>query len=541
MSFLKKYYSHIILTIIFFLGLAIRLYNLNLNAPELYADETGGSYQMLQTIKTSTNPITQIVYRTSTLVWLLGLNPFGVRVGSAIYGTLLLFAVYFFAKKVSNSKIALISSFLAAIIPAFFILSRFAAPQILIITILVCIHAGLFLQAKKISSYILSFLPIAISFFYYPSFVVFTPIIMALTFIYIFKLADKKQRQILITSSVIFFIAFTLIYLFKLGGINPSSRGLDLAIWNDVNVTATHNLYRGIAGESNATKLIYNKPLSIGRNFVLNYASFFSPDWLFFTGDPVRRHSTGMVGTFFPILAPFLIYGAFNLFKNHKVSSKTKIFFTVWILISPIPAALTTDGAGYLLRVVTIVPFLVFLSAYGIISMYQLFKPRIFKTIYILFISFTLIFSVYTFLYGYFKVYPKLSSTAQSFEYGFKDLSDFQAENQNASMLIVWQGFYPDYTFRFWQQTSFNKTFKRKKIASGDSVFYQTFDNLFFAWPASKNDLDTFLSKYQSNIDYLIYPSNYLIRNPEYLLLTEPVKVIINPDGKPSFTIYKIN
>jgi hypothetical protein len=520
MSFFKKYYSHTILAIIFFLGLAIRLYNLNLNIPELYADETGGSYLAFQEAQNSLLSVSHL----ASFTWLLGLNPLGVRLSSALYGSLLSLFIYLFSYQISKSKsTALLTSFLTAILPWGYLISRMALPYVLLMVILVLLHLYLYLKSQDLKSYLVSLIPLLLATYCYPSIIVIFPFILLMMFTQIFNnLKTNTQKLQLLGISVLALFLLTLVFVGKYKGFSNLSRGVDLSIWNDVNVTATHNLYRGIAGESLATKLVYNKPLSIGKSFILNYASFFSPDWLFFKGDPVLRHSTGMVGSLFPILAPFLLFGAFKFFSSSKITHKTKTLFLVWIAISPIPAALTSDGAGYLLRVITMMPFLTFLSVFGIVSFYSLLKNKYLKLIYITLVTFSLIFSIYTFLYGYFIVYPKLSSTAQSFEYGFKDLSDFQVENNNAPMLIIWQGDYPKNHFYFWQ-----------KVPFGTSL-----NNLFFLWPATKADLDKFLS--ENKIDYLVYPGSYLTKNPEYLPLTDPVKVIKYPDGKTAFSIYKI-
>jgi len=229
-----------------------------------------------------------------------------------------------------------------------------------------------------------------------------------------------------------------------------------------------------------------------------------------------------------------MIYGTFMFFGKAKKKNKWLLLF--WMIISPVPAAITNDGARYLLRAITLMPILTYLSAVGIVSFISLFRARI-KTI-VSVITFSLVlFSAYSFFFGYFHVYPTLS--AQSYEYGFKELSDFQTKNGNQPLLVLWEDSYPNSYFRYYQKTDLKKNieYQKKEIVIGDSVFIQTFDNLYFSWPKSKKDLDLFLQKYQ--VTQVAFPKTYLLNNPQYKLLnTQSIEHILFPDQSTAFTIF---
>ena len=202
-------------------------------------------------------------------------------------------------------------------------------------------------------------------------------------------------------------------------------------------------------------------------------------------------------------------------------------------MVSPIPAAITSDGAGYLLRAVTLMPFLTYFIALGIVKSLDLIRQRSLKISYALLLLFVATYSVGSFLYGYFSVYPSLS--AKSYEYGFKDLSQFQQANDNASMLVVWNGFYPNTVFRFWQQTPFAdyQGFKPYNHQINHSIFRQTYTNLIIGWPDNPTDLNQALTTLKP--DYLAIPVLY-----DYKSFFNPVKIINYPDSTPAFFIYKI-
>lgn len=525
---MKKHWPWLILTLIILFSLFIRTYRLNLDLPTLYGDETGGHYQALQTLVIPTDPVHKAYYLlqngTATFTWAFGLTPLGVRLPAAIYGTLAILALYFFVSGFSTQRIALLTTLIASVSPWNFMLSRIGHPHLLLMLIFVLVSLAIFLHKKSPKNLVLCLLFLTLAVYEYPSMIIIAPIII------LFLLSQNISRKVLIPS--LFFVGLMVfIALFMYKGFSLSGRGLDLAIWRDVNVTADNNLFRGIAGESMLTKIFYNYPMSVVGAFVKNYLSFFSPDFLFLKGDPILRHSTGMVGAFLPLTLPFMLYGAFKFFSEEK--PKIKKLFLIWILISPIPAAITKDGASYLLRAVTLMPFLTYFIALGIIKTFDLIRQRSLKVIYALLLLFVATYSVGSFLYGYLTVYPALS--AKSYEVGFKDLALFQHANNNTSMLVVWHGFYPDTVFRFWQQTPFAdyQEFKPFDHQINHSVFRQTYENLIIGRPDNHMDLKQAIETIKP--DYLAIPVSYIYESAK-----EPDHSVNYPDSTPAFFIYKI-
>jgi len=451
---------------------------------------------------------------------------------AAIFGTILVFCLYLFAKNINLGRkdkvhsVALVTLALGTFLPWAFHISRIGNTAIPIFLIAVCVHLVVYLRANNARGYFLSLLPLLVATYYYPSMLVITPLIIIMVLGQIFRFVSKNQLKLIIPILFVVSIFFLTFILFRV-----SPRAFDLAIWRDVNVTADSNVYRGLA------RLVYNYPLSVINIFTRNYLSFFSPDFLFLKGDPILRHSTGQVGAFFPFLIPFMVYGAFLLFKSNK--RKIKQMFLIWILISPIPAALTKDGFGYLPRVITMMPFLTYLSALGLVESINLIKPR-FKLIYILGLTAIAVYSVYYFLFGYFQVYP--ARAAKSYEFGFKELSDFQIEHESEPMLVVWDGYYPHFHFRFWQATDVKEysLFVPTDIKINQSVFHKMYPNLYFSLPQSEADFDKF--REENNISFIVFPSELLEKYPKYNLLNlPPFETVFYPDQTPAFYIYQID
>lgn len=557
----NKVIIFLLVLVIFAISLFLRLYHLDQNIPSLYADEVSGNYLSLNFLSVPTNnPIDLInkVYLGIThFSWVFGLTPLGARLPSAIYGSLITIVIFylsfFIAKQISPNKgyfIALLSGFLVSVLPWSFMISRIGHSSVPVMVIFVCLHLIMLIKAKKTSQYLISLIPLGISLFFYPSLIIIAPVATLLVYYLMSDGFTSFQRRLgklalIITAIIIILIGITRYRIFE-----PDSRGFDLAIWRDVNVTADSNYYRGLSRESNPTifsfgkdpeilgnKLVFNFPVSVINVFTKNYLSFFSPDFLFLKGDSILRHSTGMVGEFFPFLLPFMLYGAFVFFT--KADKKLKTIFLVWIFISPVPAAITKDGATYLLRVITLMPFITYFCAQGIVSSFRLFKNNILKIAYGGFISIIGLFSIYYFLFGYFHIYPALS--ASHWEYGFKELSDFQVTHPG-KLLTIWEDKYPVWYFCFWQKLPFD-TCNPDSINMNELVNDNRIDlpveNLLFSLPKNESDLNSIIQKFKPM--YIAIPNKYKDLFPNFENNEFLVQTINYPDQTTSISVYKVN
>ena len=551
----------LILTAIFLVGLITRLYRLDINTPPLYSDETGGHYLFFSRINGPSLPylsrvIKGIITIPTSTVWLSGFSTFAARLPSAINGTLLILVSYIFSLEISRKiklsrgrTIALVCSGLVAILPWSYMISRLYG-NIPFVTLLVLLHIILLIRSNKIRDYLFCFIPLLISVYYYPSLVIIAPIASVLVVYELWKLMDNSQKNIALISGIILLTVISYLFINRFQLLNPRSRGLDLAIWRDVNTVFDTNKFRGLSwnlpptifsfglpAEQLANKLFLNTATANLSVFAKNYLSFFSPDWLFLRGDPILRHSTGLIGAFYPFLLPFMLYGAYRFFKS--ADKKTRNLFLVWILVSPIPAALTKDGAGYLLRAVTMLPFLTYFCALGLVDSFRLIKPKL-RILYGIAVSLITLYSIWYFFFGYFHIYPAISGHA--FESGFKELSDFQVAHDEKTMLIIWDGYYPYTQFLFWQNTPVSEYEQMKitPIPIGETTFWRTLPNLYFANPKQTIDVANFIEKYQP--DYMVFPDRYFVKwSDDLLILTdEKVDQIDYLDKTTAFDIYTI-
>lgn len=556
---------------IFIVGLAVRLYRIGVDTPSLYADELGHAHYLLAVQNFDLfNPLTWIgaIYGLIfTFTWFLGRNAMGIRVPAAVYGSLIPLVMWWMVRGFNNSNlrdgnsrleksrirlIAVFTALLGAITPWSFMISRIGHTHIPLVVILVCLSLGFYFRKK----YWWSLVFLVLGTYVYSSLIVISPLVLGVMCIDMWK--QKKLKLLWGVGGIVTLVL--LIFLFRYRGFSAHSRGLDLAIWRDVNVTAGVNLYRGIARGSSpsffswgldpeiAGRLFYNFPVAVVSQFGERYLSFLSVDWLFLKGDPVLRHSTGMVGELYLWMLPFMAWGAVRISGVLK-DKWARGMFWVWLFVSPIPAAITKDGGGYLLRVITLLPFLSILTAIGVVDLcgmilaftrkYEV-RGSMVKFYYFLGVGIFATYSFYAFLFGYFYVYPTLS--AKSYEYGFKQLALWQKNHfDDGHMLVVWQGYYPAAYFKWWQNyplESFTNPYE-KRIGNKTNAYYKINEGLYFGWPSSSDDFYAFVEK--NNVRWVVFAGDYLKANPGYIKGNVKIAYQVDyPDATKAFLVYDV-
>lgn len=168
--------------------------------------------------------------------------------------------------------------------------------------------------------------------------------------------------------------------------------------------------------------------------FFSQYASYFSPDFLLISGDPLLRHHTGSGGMLFLSVALPALFGIGTYIAQFK---KEKMFWHVvfcMFLLSPIPAALTNDPM-HSLRSITLGISILLFAGRGIEGLLTCSKIRILP--YIL-TALLLLFSFesYRYLSTYFTTYPAHSMT--SFETaGLQQSLNVALSKENTKLFIT--------------------------------------------------------------------------------------------------------
>lgn len=156
-----------------------------------------------------------------------------------------------------------------------------------------------------------------------------------------------------------------------------------------------------------------------GENYLVN----FSLDYLFFAGDTIGRHSVREMGMNYVWQLPFLVIGLITLWRKRTPAT---YLFGAWLLIAPIPAALTTPNP-HGLRSLGEVLSITFFSASGLWYIFSRITAR--RLWFGGIISFITAYFLMMYLHIYFVHYPK--RTSPDWSGGYKEAFVYALQNQN--------------------------------------------------------------------------------------------------------------
>ena len=329
--------NNFILILICLLFLITRLYKIDTIPSSVYWDEASigyNAYSVLTTGKDEWGETLPLhfrafgefklpVYIYSVLVSesAFGLTSFAVRLPSVVYGLLSIIGLYLVVFKLTKNKlISLLSSYLFAITPWFFIFSRTGYEAVAGLAFF--IWALYFLLTKKI---VISVLLFIISAYSYNSFRILTPLVLGpVLLFYLFK---KVYAPVLISGVL---IIMSLVPIYK--------------------------LYKEDSG------LARLQSVGSKSGMVSNYVKNFSLEFLFIKGDTNPRSQIPNTGQLYYVDILFLILGILYILKSKDLKLYSVLAL---LLLSVIPAAITKENP-HALRAILMSPILSMISALGI-------------------------------------------------------------------------------------------------------------------------------------------------------------------------------
>lgn len=335
--FKKQKLTSFLLFLILALAFFLRTYKNTQSPPGFYTDEASIGYNAYSILKTAKdehgiflplffkafgefkNPV--FIYSLPPLIALFGLQVKTIRLAAALWGTLGVLAIFFFAKSISkNNFYALLSALILTLMPWQLHYSRIAFEAISFpcLLILALFFFQKWLADKKIASAFFFSFFLSLAFFSYTTARFWIPLL----FFFLLFLFCKNFWQNKYQSLVIFFFFFCFIvcpvYAFEkiFPGALTSSFKI-IAVWNDAQN--------------------FNE---VAKRFLLNFINHWSPKFLFFKGDPNIRHSSGissemLISWFFPFIFGFIY--AFKKFLKNKIWQ-----LIIFLILSfPLAASLT--------------------------------------------------------------------------------------------------------------------------------------------------------------------------------------------------------
>lgn len=437
----------LILILIFLLGFFLRFYKLGEFPIQLNHDEVTQLYDaisvaqtgkdiygnFLPTIFTSVNDYKSPFYTYITVLtyFLLGGGEITIRVPAAIFGSLNIFAVYFFVTRLlKNNRIALVASFFTAIAPFEIFFSRKSFEN----------GAGIFLMllgfslllSKKAVNLYFGFGLLALAMHTYFSHVLIIPLLTA-SFILIFR-NQRIYRPLLIW-------LFLLIPLILIILTNPTAqyRAKDVFLTQD---PALGELIQFVKQENSQIIFIQQELVVIKYSFN-RFLDQFNPAFLFVNGLDLTNQGLIDIGPLYLFQLPFFILGLIYLIKLRNFSNAKK-FILVWIILGTIPSALTFEAHSPH-RSIMVFTMLNIISACGFLFIFDALKEKKFNffryPLYLL-IPVLIVLNFGFFLIIYFVNYPREKS--QDLQYPFKEVSLFIWSNYNNFNQIIFDPEYGD-------------------------------------------------------------------------------------------------
>ncbi len=402
-------------------------------------------------------------------VFIFGLNEFAVRLPNAVIGTAAVAAVYFLVQEASKSKDKplnsnnqpLIASILLTISPWHLSLSR-GAFEANLTTFFLTIGIYFFFKAKRNSSYyILSALAFGVNMFTYHTARLLTPLIAIALFILYKKSLNRlnSAKSIALVVFIVFAVIASVNYVTG-GGSRINSSSI-FALASEGNIQRYQLTKAGVPDQ--VSRILSNKVTFTVKKFIYNYLSYFSPQFLWTQGPMEATY--GMIpgiGVLYLFELPFLMVWIINLRKNTLFDK----FLLFWLIVSPIPAALSVGPGLAANRAAFMMPAIQIASATGaVILLNKIIKQKNKIGIKIELIGYTvlMLFAVILYLNSYYFRQPIIG--AKEMIYGMKEV--FGEEIKDREIVVSKSISEPQIYYAFYQHL--------------DPAIYQQYSN---RWPS---------------------------------------------------------
>ena len=387
------------LLIIFCLALFLRLYKLgtlpfNFHEDEILTGYVGrfilingrdlynNSWPLLYFNKFGDYYIILPMYIKGLFTFIFGVNEFAVRFPTALLGALAIFPVYYLAVwTFRNKTVGLLSAFLLAIIPWHIVMSRADAEGVMGSTIyldgLVLVLYSL--RQMKIKTLFIASILFFIAYFIYHPFRVLIPLsLLPIPFVFMNIKKDKKYSGTLLTMIVIAF-ALTLYISTTFWGSGRFSQTSIFSPLSGVNIKIQELIYDEGKNNILTAKIFHNKAIGFGREFIHQYISYFSPEFLFLQGGRSYAYRVPEQGLFYisfiglGILSMIFLSGFLTFQKHEDKGQGFRLIYLMYLLLlAPFPSGLTVLDGPNVHRSVTMSLILTIFFAYGLYAAWNI-------------------------------------------------------------------------------------------------------------------------------------------------------------------------
>lgn len=380
------------------------------------------------------------IYLTAISEFVFGLTPFAVRFTSALAGTITVIFTYLLViemgRGISISKLksrekftSLFAALFVAISPWTLHLSRGAFEANLALTFIVIGTYFFYRSFHSIKYFVISTIFFGLSVWTYNSARIFTPIF----FVLLITVNFSRLKNELITRKNVCFISVSIIALFfvpmfyQLLSPVGSARYDKVSILNEGGINKIVDLRVNSELPPIIARVLYNKVTYFASEFVRNYSSHVSPEYLYFKGGSQYQFSVPNFGLLYLVNAIFLLIGIIILGKDiYNNRNKISTILIVWFLIGPIASSITRESP-HVLRSITMLVSPMIITAVGFSFVYY----SIDKYRKLILLTYLIVLSLFLgkYLEKYTTVYR--NNYSWSFQYGYKEVSEYVGKNYN--------------------------------------------------------------------------------------------------------------
>ena len=493
------------------------------------------------------------IYLTVIPVYLFGLSAFSVRFISALSGVLAIPGIFLLTKELfpdkkisvwkSSIPLEIISAFLLCISPWHFFISRPALEANLALTLIIFGAYYLLRFLNKKSSLFPGLLFLGFSMQAYNTARVFVPLFVIISII-VFSgkgtwhlLKSEKLKNIL---GIIIFCSSLLLVVSQVYSGEGSARYDKLKILSTSIVFQIGEARSQSKLPSIIAKAIYNRPVYFVSTAVKNYLGYFSPSFIYQTwGAQDQFAIPGKNLLTLPVYLLSILGLIIILFKLKN--NKNNQFILIWLLLSPVAAALTSDPPQAL-RPNPMIPVLIILASLGFIFLLEKSPKKFLESLFVI-LSVWIVFSFSDYFYNYNTNYKIKYSSA--WQYGYSQVINFIIDHGSEYQNIF-------ITKRYGEPHIFYAFFSELKPQDiqpgGDNIRFAKSD---WFWTDKIGNV-YFINDWQistTSISVLPLESGGDISTAKSLLVTSPDHIPVNAhviekinflDGSPAFIITSI-
>lgn len=566
------------LILILLLAFFVRFWQLDKAPSSLYWDEMDVGYQAYSFLKTGKDyfgnyfPIyfhsfadfrtPLFIYATVPFVAIFGLNEYAVRLPAVVFGVLSVFLFNILLKElIGSKKWIFLPTLFFAVSPWQIQYSRISFELSLMIFLFLLGLLGFLKGLKNPRWFYISALGFGLSVWTYSIAKLFIPLFAFALIVINLANLKKIDRKVIISSLILFtFILIPVLFSNFFGG--GGQRFSEISILTDPTISSEINnkrleqsLSSGAKYEAGLEttfleKLTFNKVLYQLDKFSTNYLLAFSPEFLFLEGDLNLRHSPPGIGQLYRIDLLLLILGAVFLILNYKKTPKEiLLMILVWIILAPIPSALTRDGGNHASRLFFLSPVLLVVMSFGAYFLVNNFASRLTKFA-IAFFSLIFITQFFIFQINYFTLYKWTS--AEPFQYGYKQASQKAEELKGDYDIVIMDDDNTTPLMAYLFSTKYDPSQFQGMIRNLDAKLFneidaRKIDNVYFTNPLSRDWLSLIRKNDLKDRTLLIVSAKQMKQQDPNKLSGELGKngklidVIYYPNKLPAFYVMEVN